>query len=318
MSKESHKMRQSENRAVERPLFGGMTPYRKRLIVRGGIWQRRDTDSAPNSETIHLDHQTYRKHMNVQKKKQPIQLLRALLAPALVVAFFPNAQAQAVISSLPTTIAQPGSYKLMASLNYNAGTGAAITVAANNCTIDLNDYVITNLTAGNSTKAIGVSALGYDNLTVRNGDIVGFYVGVDLEGHAVATKTPAQSTSPLLEHLRFTYEINRAVIVIQYRNAVVRDCQISYIGYDPSGKLVNQAIGIEDQSGFGNLYTSNQFCHISGFGLALGVNDVADNNVFSDMPFAILGVGSKIKNNTGTSIALTAYQSCTELPGTNF
>jgi hypothetical protein len=242
---------------------------------------------------------------------------RMLFLIGLVSSFALRGEAQTIIPSLPVTLTAPGPYKLTSSLNYNSATGAAINVRASNCTIDLNDYVISNLAAGSATKAIGISAIGCDNLTIRGGAIIGFYIGVDLEGGS-GNKEPAQNTSALVQNMRFTYETYCGVFLMQARNAVVRSCQISFVGYDPLGRRIPGAVGIGDYAGPGNLFANNQFCHIAGIGISLGLNDVADNNVFSEMDWGIIcSNGSKFKSNTATVVG-TPYSGGIPLPGTNF
>jgi parallel beta-helix repeat protein len=61
-------------------------------------------------------------------------------------------------------------------------SGAAITLAANNITLDCNDFKLGGLAAGLSTQAAGVLALERGNATVRNCNIRGFRYGIHLEG----------------------------------------------------------------------------------------------------------------------------------------
>ena len=82
------------------------------------------------------------------------------------------------------TISQPGSYKLVNNLTFAGTTGTCLSITANFVTIDLAGFTIsgtclaaspairTAVEAGNDTKGI----------TVRNGSISGFTVGVDLAG----------------------------------------------------------------------------------------------------------------------------------------
>lgn len=84
------------------------------------------------------------------------------------------------ITSIPTVITTQGVYCLKQHLPTSLASGAAITVSTNNVTIDCNDFKLGNLAAGPATNAVGVSADGRLNVTVRNCGIRGFRTGVQL------------------------------------------------------------------------------------------------------------------------------------------
>jgi hypothetical protein len=83
------------------------------------------------------------------------------------------------------TISQPGSYKLVNNLTFTGTTGVCLQITADFVTIDLVGFTITGpglaVPGGPNTTAI---ASGQDRtgITVRNGSISGFGVGVNLEG----------------------------------------------------------------------------------------------------------------------------------------
>jgi len=91
------------------------------------------------------------------------------------------------IDALPATIDTQGVWCLRKDLSTPVASGAAITIAANNVTIDCNDFKIGGLAAGAGTKAVGIQAVNRQNATVRNCAIRGFYRGSELigSGHAV-------------------------------------------------------------------------------------------------------------------------------------
>lgn len=78
----------------------------------------------------------------------------------------------------PTTITAPGTYILQRDIVYN-GSGAAITIAASNVTLDFNGYQLIGPGTANNT-AIGVAARNQDQITIRNGTIRGFMYGAYL------------------------------------------------------------------------------------------------------------------------------------------
>ena len=79
------------------------------------------------------------------------------------------------ISSVPYTITQPGFYFLTGNLTYN-GALNAITVSANNVTLDLMGFSLSY--TGSASQPNGIYMSGRSNVEVRNGSVTGFYTGV--------------------------------------------------------------------------------------------------------------------------------------------
>lgn len=113
------------------------------------------------------------------------------LAPLLLLAaglFAAPAQAETTqcttIDALPAVISSGGTYCFSKDLATSVGTGAAITINANNVTLDCNGRKLGGLAAGIGTSATGVHAYNRANLTIRNCNIRGFMYGVALSGNA--------------------------------------------------------------------------------------------------------------------------------------
>lgn len=87
------------------------------------------------------------------------------------------------IDSLPATISTQGTWCLRKDLATSMSYGNAIDVAANNVTIDCNDFKVGGLAAGAGTTTYGIFSIKL-NLTVRNCNIRGFGIGVALMGDA--------------------------------------------------------------------------------------------------------------------------------------
>ena len=101
-----------------------------------------------------------------------------------------------IISSVPFTISSSGHYCLTGNLGTSATTGAAISITANNVTLDFQGFRLGGLGAGPDTEAAGVSAIGRRNITVRNGVVRGFAVGIALTNPPVLlTSSPIESAS---------------------------------------------------------------------------------------------------------------------------
>ena len=84
------------------------------------------------------------------------------------------------IDSIPAVISSQGVYCLKQHVSGALANGAAIAVNTNNVTIDCNEFKIGNLAAGTATQAIGISASGRNNVTVRNCGVRGFQTGISL------------------------------------------------------------------------------------------------------------------------------------------
>ncbi len=101
-----------------------------------------------------------------------------------------------VIDSIPFIITVQGIYCLTGNLASDLTSGDMITVATNNVTIDMNGFKLGGLAAGIGTFANGIFALNRRNITIRNGSIRGFLIGIHLDGGEV------NSSGHLLEDLR--------------------------------------------------------------------------------------------------------------------
>ena len=86
------------------------------------------------------------------------------------------------VTTLPATLSTQGTWCLRGDLNTTMTSGAAITIAANNITLDCNDFKVGGLGSGLSTRTTGVFAVRYANTTVRNCNIRNFRDGIRVEG----------------------------------------------------------------------------------------------------------------------------------------
>jgi parallel beta-helix repeat protein len=111
-------------------------------------------------------------------------LLAALLAahPARAAESYDNCAH--TITSLPVTITSQGVWCVKSDLATAITTGHAITIAANNVTIDCNDFKLGGLAAGPSSTAHGIYALNRQNATIRHCSLRGFHDGIYLDGGA--------------------------------------------------------------------------------------------------------------------------------------
>ena len=85
------------------------------------------------------------------------------------------------INSVPTTISSPGVYCLDRHLGTGIVSGAAITIASDDVTLDLGGFTLAG-TAGPTSTAFGIHAVGRQNVTIRDGTVRGFEEGISLSG----------------------------------------------------------------------------------------------------------------------------------------
>jgi parallel beta-helix repeat protein len=103
------------------------------------------------------------------------------------------------ITDIPTTILESGVYCLTDDLATSITTGNAITLEANNITIDLNGWTLDGSGAGTATEATGIYGYQLNNITIRNGTIQGFHYGVHLD---VDSDNYFASLGNLIERIR--------------------------------------------------------------------------------------------------------------------
>ena len=86
------------------------------------------------------------------------------------------------ITTLPYTISVQGHYCFDRNLATAITTGNAITVNSDFVVIDLTNFKLGGGSAGLTTTANGIFTNNHRNITVRNGNIRGFRIGIDFIG----------------------------------------------------------------------------------------------------------------------------------------
>jgi hypothetical protein len=113
-------------------------------------------------------------------------ILRSRRIIPLLLAMTSSLAAQSPQSPLPingpTTITQPGYYRLTKNINFNGSSGNIITVQASNVTIDLNKFHIRGPVSNTGQSVIGIYANEVGNLTIRNGAILYCDIGIEITG----------------------------------------------------------------------------------------------------------------------------------------
>ena len=228
-----------------------------------------------------------------------------------------------VITALPATISSPGVYCLESDFAYNSIGVPAITITANNVTLDLNAHKIGDLGAGTAVSTSGIYAIAVQNITIKNGIVRGFATGILLTDN---TTPPTTAQGHLVEDMRT--DDNRLVgISIVANGSIVRHNQVVATGGSTLAANEN-SVGIS-VSGQGNRVLDNDVTDTtaSGTGNAFGIRGsgaealvVADNRVSGviasggGLEYAIDITGSPhagVRDNTlsNASIPATATQS---------
>lgn len=122
------------------------------------------------------------------------------------------------IQSLPHVISAPGVYCLNSDLTTSISSGNAITINANNVTIDLNGWRLGGGLAGTATQANGIYALDRQNITIRNGTVRGYYAGVFLD-----ELNPLNSRGHLVEDIRADQNRHIGIRIRGQRNLLRRN-----------------------------------------------------------------------------------------------
>src|SRR5690606_16029686 len=217
----------------------------------------------------------------------PHRLLAALLLLGGLLAIPPSARAaesydgcaNRYITSLPATIGTQGTWCLGGNLSTNIATGNAITIAANNVTIDCNGFKIGGLAAGNGSRASGIHSDGKQNVTVRNCNIRGFFQGIFLDSGA----------GHLVEDNRLDNNLFTAISVSGDNNRVRRNAV-----YDTGGAANFKAVFvISGTADFENNVVSGVFADSPG-GDLYGIESI--------------GSGAQIRGNGISGFDMTAVQ----------
>lgn len=221
------------------------------------------------------------------------------LLPALLVAVFTLTSALHAqdsesklgtpVTSLPFNITAPGVYSVNTELpTTTMQSGAAITISADNVTLELNGHNISNTNASNAAE--GIYAYDHKNVTVHNGAVRGFWIGVDFPS---SVTDGSKSSAHKVEGIAVDGSTWFGIRVYGSGN-VVRRCQVTNSGGSTAGD--NNGYGIIVQTGSGNLVTDNEVTGVK-----------AANSSHASYGICLLGgTGAFVLNNrvaqTGTGI----------------
>jgi hypothetical protein len=178
--------------------------------------------------------------------KRHLAVVALAACSAVAIPAFAETTECTVISTLPATISAPGVYCLKSDLMTAITSGNAITINSNFVTLDLNGWRLGGGAAGTATAAQGVHALDRRGLSIKNGSIKGFRIGIFLEG--------VSGTTNIVEGVRA--DGNTAMgLYVQSGDSIIRSNQVTNTGGSTFGTFGN-AYGIIS-SGSGNRILNN-------------------------------------------------------------
>ncbi|HVC28976.1 MAG TPA: hypothetical protein VNF48_05430 [Gammaproteobacteria bacterium] len=185
------------------------------------------------------------------------------------------------ITSLPATIMTQGLYCLTGNLATSETSGAAITINANNVTLDLNGWKVGGQGAGTGTQAYGIYSSA-TNVTIKDGIVRGFYFGILLNGQGAVVQNMMVNQNTFVG------------ISVDGLGSLVEHNQV----VDTGGSTINSSVdayGIS--SGSGALVSDNMVSGVTATGSGQetgisidGTNSIARNNVVSNTALPPSGV----------------------------
>jgi parallel beta-helix repeat protein len=200
--------------------------------------------------------------MNIHRIVAAILLFAGLTTPHATRAAESYDNCAGFIDSVPTTIDTQGVWCLRHDLSTAITSGSAITIAANNVTIDCNDFKIGGLAAGINSAAKGIYAIDHLNATIRNCTIRGFHYGISLTGSA------SSSGGHLVEHNRL--DNNNFVGIFVYGDgSLIRDNRV----LDTGGSTSSFPSGI--RTGYQVDVVGNTISGVTSDGASAGSNTFA-------------------------------------------
>lgn len=158
---------------------------------------------------------------------------------AMAAFLIPSAPAQTSITTLPYVISKPGVYRLTGNLKTEMTTGAAITIQAANVTLDLGGFQIYNLPiARATTSAVGIYSNNNAYLNIRNGQVLGFYYGIMMDGPSAASTN--NNVDNIINGIRLDCTVHTAIYMNNAQAHKVTGCIISNTGYTSTNVLINR------------------------------------------------------------------------------
>jgi parallel beta-helix repeat protein len=194
----------------------------------------------------------------------------SILAPRPVHAAESYGNCSKFIDSLPATLSTQGVYCLRKDLSTGLASGNAINIAANNVTIDCNDFKIGGLAAGDGSTADGIFVGSQQNATIRNCNIRGFGTGLSINGGG----------GHLVEDNRFDNNLTFGIYIAGDHN-MVRNNRVYATGGYATGTLATGIYGSAHMVGndVNGVVTAATTAEVHGIWATGTGTDVIDNRI---------------------------------------
>jgi hypothetical protein len=219
------------------------------------------------------------------------------------------------ITFAPVGITTQGVYCLTDDVKVAMDAGVAIEIAANGVVLDFNGHRLSN-SSGPSSSAVGITAVGRQNVTIKNGSIRGFYTAVNMNS----------VQSSVLEHMRIDQSWHHAILA-NGQGLVVRDNLVLLTGGTTFLAPNADAYGIV-VSGISNSILRNDVVTVTaqGTGNSAGIffsgpsGSIAVGNRISQAARAIVSdspTGGKYRDTLSSGITLAPYSGGTDAGNNN-
>jgi len=214
------------------------------------------------------------------------------------------------IDAVPAVIATQGTWCLRHDLSTAMASGNAITVAANNVTIDCNDFKLGGLAAGSGSQATGIGATDRHNVGVRNCNIRGFNLGIAAKGVGSGHRIEGNRLDNNLV----------AGIVVDGENNLVRGNQVldtgGLIGSNGTVVAIHAAADILDNTVAGVFSDSDGYAH-AGIVATIPGAEVRGNRVRGLVAFLSYGLFTSASGVTfdGNRVSATGATNGTGIYG---
>jgi len=237
------------------------------------------------------------------------RLVRAIVFIAATAGAATSARAACTpIATVPFTIAASGNYCVTADLatSQTGMSGGQITINADNVVLDFQGHKFDATSGGNFTNVTGVYSLNHKGITVRNGLLVGFYVGIHYD-------MTSDTRDNVIEDMRFSLSRSRAMQVEGFNNVIRRNLVVDTIdgwvhpdgfsaceqNFNGSIQVYNNTVshvgGANDSSPDGmmiyclnSLIIGNRVVDASNQGLGIGGGFCKDNVIIgSNQPYYV-------------------------------
>lgn len=228
-----------------------------------------------------------------------------LLIASLFTSAFAETTKCTSIKKLPATVNKSGVYCLTKSLSTTITAGSAVTIAASNVVLDLNGFSLDGSGAGMGTTANGIKAERQQNVTVKNGIVRGFYLGIYFADDSPYTTSRAS----VIEEIRADKNTFMGIF-IQGKGSVIRNNIVSGTGGTTNTGSDAATVGIGTQ-GADTRVLGNDVTDLASVGAYAGAGIVvmdgaycivAGNRVSNITAAAELSVGIAIGDNVSGAV----------------